>query len=210
MKRVRIGHAAVLAAALLRPIPGAAAAGPGDVISLSLGRGPNGGTVLRVTFRNETGRPQCLPYNWGAGSRLRAVRGARPLQNRRDFEGRPIPGCEPLRPGQVLVAVYRLDEAFGPIRPGDRICYVIPWRPAGARSTGSTTRCAVVRSSQLNAKSPLAGSSRGFSVPVTQEKSYVPVTEQRVSAEWRYTLRPVRFGESALRVPSNPLCRLVG
>lgn len=145
MNKAALRHGALLVLALAAPASQAAPARPVGIINLSLAHTPDG-RLLRVTFRNTTGRAQCLPRNWGAGSRLRATRGGAALVNRWNWEGRPIEGCTALATGQTIGTVYRLDIMFASLRPGDRLCYTIPWRvDLRPRQLGSTTSCTMVR-----------------------------------------------------------------
>ncbi len=144
MNRAPLRPAALLAMAFAAPAGQAAPTRPAGIISLSLDHAPDS-RLLRVTIRNTTGRAQCLPRNWAAGSRLRATRGNSLLDNREDWEGRPLPGCTALPAGGRLGTVYRLDRMFASLLAGDRLCYTIPWQPGPVRGLASTTRCVVVR-----------------------------------------------------------------
>ena len=138
-------HGALLALALAATASQAAPARAAGIIHLSLDHAPDS-RLLQVTFRNTTGRAQCLPRNWGAGSRLRATRGGAALVNSWNWEGRPIEGCTALPTGQTISRVYRLDSMFASLRPGDRLCYTIPWRvDLRPGRLGWTTRCIRVR-----------------------------------------------------------------
>lgn len=96
------------------------------------------GTELIVSLNNQYRSPVCIGYNYMASTRLSMYRGRSAVGLPYAFEGRPMPGCHVLAPGESIRVSYNLAELIastGQSRP-TRLCYSLAWRLGGYSEEG--------------------------------------------------------------------------
>lgn len=98
--------------------------------------------LLTVRVSNSGPNAICVDHNYSANPRLVASRRGQRIAQQWSFEGRPVPGCDDLMPGNVLTFDFDLTRLYPNADPsGVLFCYTFRWRQYQEAHERRTTAC---------------------------------------------------------------------